>query len=232
MDVSPPDNRSTSSGFNISNPLIIGLQPFGQSFGQTLQRAGSFHPSTPGPLGQHSGGPVSSNSFPAPGFLASGSSSNQPTLVPFASPNSFPLVVPFEANANQFNPNQSNPIKFNQSTFNQFNQSNPNSFNHFNTTSFNQPNPNQFNQSTPNQFNQLTPSQFNQSTPNQFNPSALSSPSASLASTPVVFTIGAAPPVKLDRHGYPVKNKSSRPMKKLLQRSHMKQWSSRDQTRL
>ena len=283
MDVSPPNSRSTSSG--------IGSQPFGQSFGQTSQGAGSFHPSTPGPFEQHSGGPGSSNSFTAPGFFASGSGSNQPTLVPFAGPNSFPSGVPFEANANQFNsnpnqfnqfnanqsgPTESNPNQFNQSnpnsfnqvnttSFNQynpnqfnqfnpnqshpteFNQSNPNLFNQFNATSFNQPNPNQFNQpnpnqfnqsipnqfnqstpnqfnqSTPSQFNQSTPNQFNQSTPNQFNQSALSSPSASLASTPVLFTIGAPPPVKLDRYGRPVKNKSSRPTKKLPQRNRMKQ---------
>ena len=45
MDVSPPNNRSTSSGFNVSNPLIIGSQPFGQSFGQTSQRQEAFtHP--------------------------------------------------------------------------------------------------------------------------------------------------------------------------------------------
>ena len=141
----------------------------------------------------------------------------------------FPLPVPtrfrrgYRSRQTLINPNQFNQFNTNQPNPTEFNQSNPNSFNQFNTTSFNQPNPNQFNQSTPNQFNQLTPSQFNQSTPNQFNPSALSSPSASLASTPVVFTIGTAPPVKLDRHGYPVKNKSGRPMKKLLQRSHMKQ---------
>jgi len=271
MDVSPPNNRSTSSG--------IGSQPFGQSFGQTSQGAGSFHPSTPGPFEQHSGGPGSSNSFTAPGFFASGSSLNQPNLVPFAGPNSFPSGVPFEANANQFNsnpnqsnqfnanqsgptesnpnqfnqsdpnsfnqvnttsfnqfnpnqynpnqfnqfnPNQPHPTKFNQSNSNQFNQSNPHSFNQFNATlfnkpnpnQFNQPNPNQFNQSTPSQFNQSIPNQFNQSTPNQFNPSALSSPSTSLASTLVLFTIGAPSPVK---------NKSSRPTKKLLQQNHMKQ---------
>jgi len=133
----------------------------------------------PGPLGQHSGGRASSNSFPAPGFLASCSSSNQPTLIPFASPNSFPSEVPFKANVNQLNPN-------------------PNQFNQFNT---NQPNPTEFNQSNPNLFNQFNTTSFNQPNPNQFNPSALSSPSASLAFTPVVFTIGAALPVKLDRHG-------------------------------
>ena len=226
MDVSPPNNRSTSSSIG-----------FGQSSGQTSQGAGSFHPSTPGPFGQHSGGPASSNSFTAPGFFASGSGSNHPTLVPFSGPNSFPSGVPFEANANQFNPdpNQFNQFNTNQSipiesNPNQFNQSNPNSFNQFTTSfnqfnaiSFNQPNPNQFNQSTPSQFNQSMPSQFNQSTPNQFNSSALSSPSVSLASTPVVFTIGAPPPVKLDRHGRPVKNRSGRPTKKLPQRNRMKQ---------
>ena len=218
MDVSPPNNRSTSSSIG-----------FGQSSGQTSQGAGSFHPSTPGPFGQHSGGPASSNSFTAPGFFASGSGSNHPTLVPFSGPNSFPSGVPFEANANQFNPdpnqfnqfntNQSIPIESNPNSFNQFTTS----FNQFNAISFNQPNPNQFNQSTPSQFNQSMPSQFNQSTPNQFNSSALSSPSVSLASTPVVFTIGAPPPVKLDRHGRPVKNKSGRPTKKLPQRNRMKQ---------
>ena len=125
MDVSPPNNRSTSSSIG-----------FGQSSGQTSQGAGSFHPSTPGPFGQHSGGPASSNSFTAPGFFASGSGSNHPTLVPFSGPNSFPSGVPFEANANQFNPD---PNQFNQFNTNQSIpiESNPNSFNQF-TTSFNQ----------------------------------------------------------------------------------------------
>ena len=82
MDVSPPNNRSTSSGFDISNPPVIGSQPFGQSFGQTSQRAEGFHPSMSGPLGQHSDGLASSNSFTALGFFASGSSSNQPLLFP------------------------------------------------------------------------------------------------------------------------------------------------------
>ena len=95
MDVSPPNDRSTSSG--------IRLQPFGQSFVQISQGAGSFYPSIPGPFEQHSGRPGFSNSFTAPGFFASGSSSNQPNLVPFAGPNSFSLGVLFEANANQFN---------------------------------------------------------------------------------------------------------------------------------
>jgi len=209
MDVSPPNNRSTSSG--------IGSQSFGQSSGQTSQGAGSFHPSTPGPFGQHSGGPASSNSFAAPGFLASGSGSNQPTLVPFSGPNSFPSGVPFEANANQFNPdpnqfnqfntNQSNPIEsnpnsFNQShttSFNQFspNQYNPNQFNQFNP---NQPNPTELNRSNFNQFNQFNttsfnhfnatsfnqpnPNQFNQPAPNQFNQST---PSQFNQSTPSQF---------------------------------------------
>jgi len=267
MDVSPPSNRSTSSGFNVSNPPVVnnpvllgdapsapptstvffalsgnsssnvlaaplmtesrseGSQPFGQSFGQTSQ-----------------------SSFTAPGFASP--SLNQHTPVPppvFAGPSSFPPGVPFEAGANQFNPNQSNPTEFNH---NQFNQSHPNSFNQFNPnqfnpnpTSFNQsdqsnpnqfnqstPNqfsqstPNQFSQSTPNQFSQSTPNQFSQSTPNQFNPSAPSSSfstpvpstsSASLASNPVVFTIGTAPPLQLNRYG--------RPMKKLPQRNRMRQ---------
>ena len=47
MDVSPPNDRSTSSG--------IGLQPFGQSFIQTSQGAESFHPSM---LSQLCYGPV------------------------------------------------------------------------------------------------------------------------------------------------------------------------------
>ena len=125
----------------------------------------------------------------------------------------FPLPVPtrfrrgYRSRQTLINPNQFNQFNTNQPNPTEFNQSNPNSFNQFNTTSFNQPNPNQ----------------FNQSTPNQFNPSALSSPSASLASTLVVFTIGAALPVKLDRHGRPVKNKSSRPTKKFPQRNRMKQ---------
>jgi len=145
MNVSPPNNKSTSSG--------IGSQPFGQSFVQISQGAGSFHPSMPGLFEQHSGGPGFSNSFTALDFFASGSSSSQPNLISFAGPNSFLLGVPFEANANQFN------------------QSNPNSFNQFNATGFNQPNSSQFNQPNPNQFNQSTPSQFNQLTPNQFNQS-------------------------------------------------------------
>jgi len=95
---------------------------------------------TPGPFKQHSGGPGFSNSFTAPGFLASGSSSNQPNLVPFAGPNSFSLGVPFKANTNQFN--QSNPNSFNQFNPNQFNQFNPN-----------QPHPTEFNQSNSNQSN-------------------------------------------------------------------------------
>ena len=95
IDVSPPNDRSTSSG--------IGLQPFGQSFVQTSQGAGTFHLSMLGPFEQHSGGSGFSNFFTAPGFFASGSSSNQPNLVPFAGPNSFSLGVPFEANTNQFN---------------------------------------------------------------------------------------------------------------------------------
>jgi len=272
MDVSPPNNRSISSGFNASNPPVInnpglpgdapiapptstsffalsgnsnvlaaplvtdsrseGSQPFGQSNGQTSQ-----------------------TSFTAPGFFAPGPSSNQHAPVPppvFAGPSSFPSGMPFEAGANQFNPNQFNPNQFNQSHSNSFNQLNPNqfnqsnpsqfnvnptSFNQFNPTSFNpnqfnqstpnrfnQSTPNQFNQSTPNQFNQSTPNQFNQSTPNQFNPSAPSSPfstpvpnmsSASLASNPVAFTIGTAPPPQLNRYG--------RPMKKLPQRNRMRQ---------
>jgi len=260
MDVSPPNNRSISSGFNASNPPVInnpglpgdapiapptstsffalsgnsssnvlsaplmtdsrseGSQPFGQSFGQTSQ-----------------------TSFTAPGFFAPGPSSNQHAPVPppvFAGPSSLPSGMPFEAGANQFNPNQFNQShsnSFNQPNPNQFNQSNPSqfnvnptSFNQFNSTSFNpdptSSNPNQFNQSTPNRFNQSTPNQFNQSTPNQFNPSAPSSPfstpvpnmsSASLASNPVAFTIGTAPPPQLNRYG--------RPMKKLPQRNRMRQ---------
>jgi len=47
----------------------------------------------------------------------------------------------------------------------------------------------------------------------------------------VVFTIGAPSPVKLDRYGHPVKNKSSCLTKKLLQQNHIKQWFSHDQTR-
>ena len=142
---------------------------------------------------------------------------------------------------NQFNSNQPNPARFNQSNSNPFNQSHSNSFNQFNSNqfnqfnsnsfnqsnpnSFNQFNPNLFNQLYPNQFNQLTPTHFNQLTPNQFNPSALSLPFStpvantsptSLVSTPVVFTIGTAPPPQLDRHSHPVKNKSGCPIKKLL----------------
>jgi len=258
MDVSPPSNRSISSGFNASNPSVVnnpvllgdassapptstaffgnpssnvlaaplmtesrseGSQPFGQSFGQTSQ-----------------------TSFTAPGSFASGPSLNQHTPVPppvFAGPSSFPPGVPFEAGANQFNPNQFNQShsnSFNQLDPNQFNQSNPSQFNvnptSFNPNQFNQSTPNrfnqstlnQFNQSTPNQFNQSTPNHFNQSTPNQFNPSAPGSPfstpvpnmsSASVASNPVVFTIGTAPPPQLNRYG--------RPMKKLPQRNRMRQ---------
>jgi len=102
MDVSPPDNRSTSNGFNVSNTPVAGSQPFGQSFGQTPQRAEGFQPSTPAPMGQHSGWPASNNSF-TPGFFAS--VSNQSTPVPppvFAGPSS---GVPFEASARGFNPN-------------------------------------------------------------------------------------------------------------------------------
>jgi len=281
MDVSPPNNRSISSGFNANNQPVInnpglpgdapptstsffalsgnsssnvlaaplmtdsrseGPQPFGQSFGQTSQTS------------------------LAPGFFAPGPSSNQHAPVPppvFAGPSSFPSGTPFEAGANQLNPNQfnqshsnsfnqldpnqfnqsnpsqfnvnptsfnqfnstsSNPNQFSQSTPNRFNQSTPNQFNQSIPNQFNQSTPNQFNQSIPNQFNQSTPNQFNQSTPNQFNPSAPSSPfstpvpnmsSASLASNPVAFTIGTAPPPQLNRYG--------RPMKKLPQRNRMRQ---------
>ena len=248
MDVSPPNNRSISSGFNANNQPVInnpglpgdapptstsffalsgnsssnvlaaplmtdsrseGPQPFGQSFGQTSQTS------------------------LAPGFFAPGPSSNQHAPVPppvFAGPSSFPSGTPFEAGANQLNPNQFNQShsnSFNQLDPNQFNQSNPSQFN-VNPTSFNQFNSTSFNpdptSSNPNQFNQSTPNQFNQSTPNQFNPSAPSSPfstpvpnmsSASLASNPVAFTIGTAPPPQLNRYG--------RPMKKLPQRNRMRQ---------
>ena len=172
MDVSPPNNRSIPTGFNVSNPPVINNPVFGDapsapptstSFFAPSGNSSEFRSEGSQPFGQ-SFGQMSQSSFTAPGFFASGPSSNQhaPVLPPvFADPSSFPSGVPFEAGTNQFNPNQFNP--------NQFNQFNPNQSN---PTEFNQFNHNQFNQSHSNTFNQLNPNQFIQS--NQFNPNPTS----------------------------------------------------------
>ena len=201
MDVSPPNNRSISSGFNANNQPVInnpglpgdapptstsffalsgnsssnvlaaplmtdsrseGPQPFGQSFGQTSQTS------------------------LAPGFFAPGPSSNQHAPVPppvFAGPSSFPSGTPFEAGANQLNPNQ-------------FNQSHSNSFN--------QLNPNQFNQSNPSQFN-VNPTSFNQFNSTSFNPDPTSSNSISrlpigLTSRLLISSISQLPISSTHRH--------------------------------
>ena len=118
MDVSSLDNRSTSNSFNVCDTSVTGLQPFGQSFGQTPQRAKGFQPSMPVSIGQHSGWSVSINSF-TPDFFASVLNQSTPVLPPvFAGPS---FGVPFEASAREFNPNQ-----FNSKQYNQFNSNQPN----------------------------------------------------------------------------------------------------------
>ena len=186
MDVSPPNNRSIPTGFNVSNPPVINNPVFGDapsapptstSFFAPSGNSSEFRSEGSQPFGQ-SFGQMSQSSFTAPGFFASGPSSNQhaPVLPPvFADPSSFPSGVPFEAGTNQFNPNQFNPNQFNQ--FNP-NQSNPTEFNQFNHNQFNQPHSNTFNQLNPNQFNpnptsfnQFNPTSFDQSNPTSFNQS-------------------------------------------------------------
>ena len=220
-----------------------GSQPFGQSFGQTSQTSftapGFFAPGASS--NQHASVPppvfAGPSSFPSGMPFEAGANQFNPTQFNQSHSNSFNQLDPNQFNQsnpsqfnvnptsfNQFNSTSSNPNQFSQSTPNRFNQSTPNQFNQSIPNQFNQSTPNQFNQSIPNQFNQSTPNQFNQSTPNQFNPSAPSSPfstpvpnmsSASLASNPVAFTIGTAPPPQLNRYG--------RPMKKLPQRNRMRQ---------
>ena len=199
MDVSPPNNRSIPTGFNVSNPPVINNPVFGDapsapptstSFFAPSGNSSEFRSEGSQPFGQ-SFGQMSQSSFTAPGFFASGPSSNQHAPVPppaFAGPSSFPSGVPFEAGTNQFNPNQFNPNQFNQfnpnqsnpTEFNQFNpnQSNPTEFNQFNHNQFNQPHSNTFNQLNPNQFNpnptsfnQFNPTSFDQSNPTSFNQS-------------------------------------------------------------